>query len=192
MIYRRIEEIDEPPVEAASLSGVRHGKVQDSGPSKRKLDPTIGHNKRELKRAKRQMNDLNHYQGILSSFKRIRIISLRGSVVEDDTNWLTSANLGLPSVVEDDNWSTCGNFGLSSGLDTGHPAAEWRYYFPGGEDVFDLEAMKHYLIRLGTACGDDHVFAPVKDTCRLRDGAPVLDMGTGTGIWATECKYPSD
>lgn len=62
-----------------------------------------------------------------------------------------------------------------------HKYQEGRYQFPNDEPEQEREDMKHSMIV--NLCDGKLHFAP------LRHPHSILDIGTGTGIWATDSKY---
>lgn len=61
-----------------------------------------------------------------------------------------------------------------------HKFKEGRYLLPNDEIEQNREDMKHHMVML--LCNHELHFAP------LQDPQKVLDIGTGTGIWAIESK----
>lgn len=68
-----------------------------------------------------------------------------------------------------------------------HRFREGRYNFPNDEPEQDREDMKHACVKM--LCQDQLFFAPIEDG-NLQN---ILDIGTGTGIWAIEMgdQFPS-
>ncbi|KAK1754005.1 Phosphoethanolamine N-methyltransferase [Echria macrotheca] len=69
-----------------------------------------------------------------------------------------------------------------------HAFRDGKYPFPNDEIEQNRDDMKHSMSIM--VCHGAYFLAPVED--RLRAGGEVLDLGTGTGIWAIELgdKYP--
>lgn len=71
-----------------------------------------------------------------------------------------------------------------------HRFREGRYNFPNDEAEQDREDMKHACVKM--LCQNNLYFAPIADDPHGGDGGThrdlqnVLDIGTGTGIWAIE------
>ena len=63
-----------------------------------------------------------------------------------------------------------------------HKFQEGRYLLPNDDVEQSREDMKHYMIML--LCDDNLHFAP------LNHPQKVVDIGTGTGIWAIESGFP--
>lgn len=63
-----------------------------------------------------------------------------------------------------------------------HKFQEGRYHFPNDEPEQEREDMKHAMIV--NLCNGKLHFAP------LENPQKVLDIGTGTGIWAIDSKRP--
>ncbi|KAK1828493.1 Phosphoethanolamine N-methyltransferase [Podospora conica] len=63
-----------------------------------------------------------------------------------------------------------------------------RYPFPNDDVEQNRDDMKHTMARM--LCQDAYFYSPIEDA--LEAGGEVLDLGTGTGIWAIELadKYP--
>lgn len=61
-----------------------------------------------------------------------------------------------------------------------HKYNEGRYLFPNDESEQEREDMKHAMIL--NLCGGRLHYSP------LENPQSVLDIGTGTGIWAIDCK----
>jgi hypothetical protein len=61
-----------------------------------------------------------------------------------------------------------------------HKYNEGRYLFPNDESEQEREDMKHAMIL--NLCGGRLHYSP------LENPQNVLDIGTGTGIWAIDCK----
>lgn len=62
-----------------------------------------------------------------------------------------------------------------------HKYQEGRYHFPNDDAEQEREDMQHAMFML--LCDSKLHFAP------LNNPRSVLDIGTGTGIWAIESKY---
>ncbi|KAK3381704.1 S-adenosyl-L-methionine-dependent methyltransferase [Podospora didyma] len=69
-----------------------------------------------------------------------------------------------------------------------HAFREGKYAFPNDEMEQNRDDMKHTMSLM--LCRGQHFYAPIEDA--LNAGGEVLDLGTGTGIWAVELgdKYP--
>jgi hypothetical protein len=63
-----------------------------------------------------------------------------------------------------------------------HKFKEGRYLLPNDEVEQNREDMKHCMVML--LCNHELHFAP------LQNPQKVLDIGTGTGIWAIESEFP--
>jgi hypothetical protein len=63
-----------------------------------------------------------------------------------------------------------------------HRFREGAYNFPNDETEQDREDMKHAMV--ANLCGGRLHFAPIGDNPQN-----ILDMGTGTGIWAIESEW---
>lgn len=70
-----------------------------------------------------------------------------------------------------------------------HRFREGRYNFPNDEPEQDREDMKHACVKM--LCQEQLYFAPIDD--ELNPPQNILDIGTGTGIWAIEMgdQFPS-
>lgn len=69
-----------------------------------------------------------------------------------------------------------------------HRFREGRYNFPNDEPEQDREDMKHQCVKM--LCQNQLFFAPIDDGGPLQN---ILDIGTGTGLWAIEMgdQFPS-
>ncbi|KAK0616521.1 S-adenosyl-L-methionine-dependent methyltransferase [Immersiella caudata] len=69
-----------------------------------------------------------------------------------------------------------------------HAFRDGKYALPNDEAEQNRDDMKHMMTLM--LCNGAHFLAPVE--AALKSGAEVLDLGTGTGIWAMELgdKYP--
>lgn len=74
-----------------------------------------------------------------------------------------------------------------------HRFREGRYNFPNDEPEQDREDMKHACVKM--LCQERLYFAPIDEDENGGKGPPqnILDIGTGTGIWAIEMgdQFPS-
>ncbi|KAK3384631.1 S-adenosyl-L-methionine-dependent methyltransferase [Lasiosphaeria ovina] len=70
-----------------------------------------------------------------------------------------------------------------------HAYRDGKYPFPNDDVEQNRDDMKHTMSLM--LCRGAHFYAPVEDM--FKNGAQVLDLGTGTGIWAMELgdKYPA-
>ncbi|KAK4238335.1 Phosphoethanolamine N-methyltransferase [Achaetomium macrosporum] len=70
-----------------------------------------------------------------------------------------------------------------------HAYRAGKYAFPNDEVEQNRDDMKHTMTLM--LCQGAYFYAPVEDV--LDEGAEVLDLGTGTGIWAMELgdRYPN-
>ncbi|KAL2266029.1 hypothetical protein VTJ83DRAFT_5381 [Remersonia thermophila] len=69
-----------------------------------------------------------------------------------------------------------------------HAYHEGKYAFPNDETEQNRDDMKHTMTLM--LCNGEYFYSPVGDV--LERGGEVLDLGTGTGIWAMELgdRYP--
>lgn len=88
-----------------------------------------------------------------------------------DSDSLQSASTSLTSSVR--------NFAFENGRRY-HKFREGTYNFPNDDTEQDREDMKHAMVM--NLCQQLH-FAPISENTQR-----ILDMGTGTGIWAIESK----
>ncbi|KAK4164588.1 Phosphoethanolamine N-methyltransferase [Cladorrhinum sp. PSN259] len=70
-----------------------------------------------------------------------------------------------------------------------HAYKSGKYAFPNDEIEQNRDDMKHSMCLM--LCQGEYFYAPVKEV--LEKGGEVLDLGTGTGIWAIELgdRYPN-
>lgn len=73
------------------------------------------------------------------------------------------------------------NFGFENGRRY-HKFREGRYQFPNDESEQAREDMKHAM--MASLCGGKLFLAPIEQPRK------VLDLGTGTGIWAIDGRAP--
>lgn len=66
-----------------------------------------------------------------------------------------------------------------------HRFREGAYNFPNDDVEQEREDMKHAMVKL--LCGQKLFFSPIGDNPQQ-----ILDIGTGTGIWVIESKYPGN
>ena len=85
----------------------------------------------------------------------------------------TSASTSLASSIRD--------YAFENGRRY-HKFREGRYNFPNDDVEQEREDMKHAMVKM--LCQQLH-FAPIGDHPQ-----EILDIGTGTGIWAIESEYP--
>jgi hypothetical protein len=102
-----------------------------------------------------------------------------GIIVDDsssdagyETDSIASASTSLASSVRD--------YAFENGRRY-HKFREGSYNFPNDDSEQDREDMKHAM--MVNLCGQRLHFAPIGDNPQN-----ILDMGTGTGIWAIESK----
>lgn len=92
-----------------------------------------------------------------------------------ETDSLASASTSLASSVR--------NYAFENGRRY-HKFREGSYNFPNDDSEQDREDMKHAMM-VNLLGGKLH-FAPIDEGPKGMNGKQVLDMGTGTGIWAIE------
>lgn len=63
-----------------------------------------------------------------------------------------------------------------------HRFREGRYNFPNDDVEQQREDMKHSMFKM--LCGNKLFYAPIGQSPQ-----EILDIGTGTGIWAIESEY---
>jgi len=137
----------------------------------------IGAKKR--RKAENRRNELKHYQSILGSFKRIRILSAVETIVQ---------NPPLVDPDDPDDPFRAEEVSVSSIPPWDHPLKDWDYYFPLGREEKDgnsLEELKHWMLE--ELCGS-LIIAPVRD--RLQDLSWVMDLGSGSGDWGKDGTSP--
>lgn len=98
-----------------------------------------------------------------------------GASSESDTGYetesLSSASTSVSSSVRDYTFENGRRF---------HKYNEGRYLFPNDESEQEREDMKHAMVL--NLCGGRLHYSP------LDNPQSVLDIGTGTGIWAIDCE----
>jgi len=201
MIYRTVQDVDDSAVESISCTTTEtrpalinnNNHAQSKQVKRKHLDATVAgfDDSPTSKRVKCDLCDLEeeeeeeeeryHQEESVMTFKRVRIISKiraqRGVWVSPPRYFLRSEMYRGPgpSTEQDDNAS------LLPSVDRriSNPAAEWGYYFPGENEMLELEDLRHtMLLKLCRHV----IFAPVHDN--LNASAGILDIGTGTGAWA--------
>ncbi|KAK4201557.1 S-adenosyl-L-methionine-dependent methyltransferase [Triangularia verruculosa] len=124
-------------------------------------------------------------------------ISPRGSVssAEDESPTDSAANLTMTDIdsVNSDNYPASMTSSIKAHVYEGglryHAYKSGKYAFPNDEIEQNRDDMKHSMALL--LMQGEFFYAPIAE--RLETGAEVLDLGTGTGIWAIELgdKYPN-
>jgi hypothetical protein len=92
-----------------------------------------------------------------------------------ESDWASRASTSISSSVRDYSFEHGRRY---------HKYHEGKYLFPNDESEQEREDMKHAMIL--NVCGGHLHYAP------LENPQQILDIGTGTGIWAIDSKFQSD
>jgi hypothetical protein len=122
-------------------------------------------------------------QAVIQAENESAVDQAQGGIEIDDTasdagyetDSMASASTSISSSVRD--------YAFENGRRY-HKFREGSYNFPNDDSEQDREDMKHAM--MVNLCGQRLHFAPIGDNPQN-----ILDMGTGTGIWAIESEFGS-
>ena len=165
------------PSKQASSSSKQTSSTQNGPPTKQKSTsprnppPTYA----DLTPAEQAAADLEATAAVQQAQDEIEI-DFTDSVTDPgyETDSIGSASSSLASSVR--------NYMFENGRRY-HRFREGAYNFPNDETEQDREDMKHAMVV--NLCGGQLHFAPIGENPQN-----ILDMGTGTGIWAIESESP--
>jgi hypothetical protein len=137
----------------------------------------------------------NQYQQqpAVNSLQDDDAIPQEGNVIEADAS---PEAQHIPAVASDDGYETDGASSASTSVTSSirdyafensrryHKFQEGRYQFPNDDLEQEREDMKHAMVV--HLCNGKLHFAP------LDNPQTILDIGTGTGIWAIDSKYTEE